>query len=300
MIPDSFFSASPRWGWLIALYFFFGGIAGGSLFLSGLMHLAGRPSDRPRVRRGRYIAFAGALVSGVLLTVDLTKPLRFWHMLWQADGSPMFKLWSPMSVGAWGLLVFSAIATLLAASSLAEERRIRWEWPARLGRATAGKLLAAAGAIAGLFLAGYTGVLLAVTNRPVWSDSPWLGALFLLSGVSTGAAALILADRRQVTPASEDWLALFDRRIMIAELLVLVAFVASLGAVARVFAGLWGVALLLGVAGVGIALPIATKSGNEPGRRAALMVLAGGLMLRLIIVFASEGVPSASMAIGEP
>ena len=32
-VPSStFFSAPPEWGWLIALYFFFGGLAGGSYF----------------------------------------------------------------------------------------------------------------------------------------------------------------------------------------------------------------------------------------------------------------------------
>ena len=46
------------------------------------------------------------------------------------------------------------------------------------------------GSIFGLFLAGYTGVLLAVTNRPIWADSTLLGLLFLVSGASTGAAAL--------------------------------------------------------------------------------------------------------------
>jgi formate-dependent nitrite reductase membrane component NrfD len=33
-VPSStYFSAPPDWGWLIALYFFFGGLAGGSYFL---------------------------------------------------------------------------------------------------------------------------------------------------------------------------------------------------------------------------------------------------------------------------
>ena len=52
--------------------------------------------------------------------------------------------------------------------------------------------IAVLGSIFGLFIAGYTGVLLAVTNRPIWADSTLLGLLFLVSGASTGAAALIL------------------------------------------------------------------------------------------------------------
>ena len=44
--------------------------------------------------------------------------------------------------------------------------------------------------LAGLFIAGYTGVLLAVSNQPVWSDTWALGGLFLASGL-TGSAALL-------------------------------------------------------------------------------------------------------------
>ena len=51
------------------------------------------------------------------------------------------------------------------------------------------------GAVFGLFLAGYTGVLLSVSNQPVWSDTWALGALFLASSLSVAAAALILLTR---------------------------------------------------------------------------------------------------------
>ena len=64
-------------------------------------------------------------------------------------------------------------------------------------------VIAVLGSIFGLFIAGYTGVLLAVTNRPIWADSTLLGLLFLISGASTGAAALILLAvwRRAAHPA---------------------------------------------------------------------------------------------------
>ncbi len=48
------------------------------------------------------------------------------------------------------------------------------------------------GAFFGLFLAGYTGVLLSVSNQPIWSDTWVLGGLFLASSLSVAAAALIL------------------------------------------------------------------------------------------------------------
>src|SRR5207244_1275168 len=104
---STFFSAPPEWGWLITLYFFVGGLAGGSYFLAVLIDFFGRPEDRPLARRGYYISFPCIVLSGLLLTLDLTRPERFWHMLFDAHSFRlMFKPWSPMSIGSWALLVF--------------------------------------------------------------------------------------------------------------------------------------------------------------------------------------------------
>ena len=104
---STFFSAPPEWGWLIVLYFFFGGLAGGCYFLAVLIDLFGRPEDRPLARLGYYIAFPCIVVSVILLTLDLGRPMRFWHMLIESNTyRPMFKYWSPMSVGSWAILIF--------------------------------------------------------------------------------------------------------------------------------------------------------------------------------------------------
>ena len=61
------------------------------------------------------------------------------------------------------------------------------------------------GSVFGLFIAGYTGVLLAVSNQPVWSDTWTLGGLFLASGLSSAAAVLMLLSRyRRGAEASAD------------------------------------------------------------------------------------------------
>jgi Ni/Fe-hydrogenase subunit HybB-like protein len=143
------------------------------------------------VRLGYYVAFIGAVISGLLLIIDLGRPLRFWHMLFESEtGRPMFKYYSPISVGAWGLLLFGLFAFLAAVGSAADEGRIGWGRP--LARGPVMTVIAIVGGILGFFLAGYTGVLLSVTNRPVWADSNWLGILFLISGASTAAALLAL------------------------------------------------------------------------------------------------------------
>lgn len=51
-VPSStHFTAPPEWQWLVACYFFFGGLAGGCYFLAVLIDLFGRMVDRPLSRR---------------------------------------------------------------------------------------------------------------------------------------------------------------------------------------------------------------------------------------------------------
>jgi formate-dependent nitrite reductase membrane component NrfD len=301
-MPDTFFTASPHWTWWIILYFFVGGIAGSAFFLASLLHLFGRPADRPLVRLGYYLAFAGAVLSGFLLTIDLDRPERFWHMLIQSNtGRPMLKPWEPMSVGSWGLLLFGLFAFLAALAAASEDRpnvRLLQAAPVRaLRRPRPSAAIAVLGSIFGLFIAGYTGVLLAVTNRPIWADSTLLGLLLLVSGASTGSAALILLAiwRRSGHPASLDWLGWFDRRALMLELLVLILFLVSLGSVARVFLGWWGLVLLLGVIGIGILTPLLLErrtGRHAPSRlvRSASLVLLGGFLLRVVVLLSSNGI----------
>lgn len=312
-MSDTFFTTSPHWAWYIVGYFFIGGLAGGAFVIAGLLQLFGRPEDRPVIRHGYDVAFVGAVISGMLLTIDLTRPLRFWHMLIQSNtGAPMFKAWSPMSVGAWGLLVFGLFATLAVLGTAARDQR----WPARplawapvraLGAGLPAKIVAALGMLSGFFLAGYTGVLLAVTNRPIWADSQWLGLVFLISGISTGAATLILLSlwRRDAHPGTLAWLARFDRQALIIELIALTVFVVSLGSVARVLVGWWGLLMLVGVVGAGILVPLRLGHGESPSlarlSRPAALVLLGGLLLRIGIVLSSEGISRvAGAGLGAP
>jgi formate-dependent nitrite reductase membrane component NrfD len=297
-MPDTFFTTSPHWAWYIVLYFFVGGIAGGSFFIASILYLVGRPADRPIVRLGYYIAFVGAVISGLLLVVDLGRPERFWHMMLQSETMrPMLKYWSPMSMGVWGLLLFGFFAFLAAVGATTEDTNFRWAPASRLARGVLATIVAVVGGIAGFFLAGYTGVLLSVTNRPVWADSNWLGILFLFSAASTAAAALILLGRRRTGGDASvlDRLHHFDRWALVLELVVLIVFLVTLGGAIRVFLSAWGVLLLLGVIGAGILLPLAIGFGwvrrawGTPAT-AAVLVLAGGLLLRVVTIISSEQV----------
>ena len=302
-MSDTWFTASPHWTFYIVPYFFVGGIAGGSYFIAAALHWLGRPQDLPVVRLAYIVALVGAIISGILLVVDLGQPLRFWHMLIQSERFPLpiLKPWSPISIGSWALLFFGAFATLSAIGALADEGRIRWRGLRVLFDGLPGRIIALFGAAFGFFIAGYTGVLLSVTNRPIWADTQFLGVLFIVSAASTAAATLILLALWRVQPdarrSTVEFLAWFDGWALILELVVLAFFLFSLGSVASVWLSWRGVVLLLFVVIAGILIPLALHL--RPGwlgerwraRRVlvgAVLVLVGGFVLRLVTLLGSE------------
>jgi formate-dependent nitrite reductase membrane component NrfD len=293
-MPSTFFTEAPHWRWLIILYFFIGGLAGGCYFLASLIDLVGRPSDRPLARLGYVLAFPAVVVCGVLLIADLGRPERFWHMLLQSETwRPMLKTYSPMSLGAWGLLVFGGFSFLSFLGALADDERRRGLAILR-PPAVLGTLISVLGGLAAFFLVSYTGVLLAVTNRPIWSDTTLLGAVFLVSSASTSIALLLLLGSRRVFLVSGlRALQRFDVVVLVLELAALTALVVSLGSLAQVWLSAWGVLLVLGVVGLGIIVPLllhvtAHSPLSAAARAAAVLVLVGGFLLRVVIVLSSE------------
>jgi formate-dependent nitrite reductase membrane component NrfD len=293
-MPDTFFSAPPHWQWLIVFYFFVGGLAGGSYFLAVVMDMFGGGRHRAAARLGYLVAFPAVVVCAILLTLDLHRPERFWHMLIQsATWRPMFKIYSPMSVGAWALLAFGffSLVSFLAARSESGGKYASLRPPAPLGIAVTGL-----GGFFGAFLAGYTGVLLSVTNRPIWADTPLLGLVLLISGASTSAALLmLLVGSGPGTEETATALARLDRWMLLVELVALVGLVASLGVVARAWLNAWGGLLVVGVVGAGIVVPLVLH-GRGRGRAmphgalAALLVILGGFLLRVVVILSAEGV----------
>ena len=294
---STWFTTGPHWGWYIALYFFFGGLAGGSYFLAALIDLFGRREDRPLAHLGYYVAFPCVAISGLLLTVDLGKPLRFWHMLVESNTyRPMFKYWSPMSIGSWVLLTFGLFTFASFLGALAEDGRIPWPIFSKLrAPAALGLVIELLGGISGFYVASYTGVLLGVTNRPIWSDTPLLGMLFVVSAASTSAALMtLLAHRSALTLPGLADLHRMENWVVAFELLVFIAVVVSLGPVLSAWLNVWGVLLLIVVA-LGMVAPLFLAWRRSPIRdvsmsTSAILVLIAGLLLRVVIVFSSERV----------
>jgi formate-dependent nitrite reductase membrane component NrfD len=290
------FVTPPQWEWYIVWYFFLGGIAGGAYALGVLLRLVGDRHDESAARVAFLISYPAFAICPILLTLDLGKPVRFWHMLFDArTWMPTFKYWSPMSVGAWALAVFGLFATASFVEALVLDGRLRHPLARKVADGLGGgfgRLFMVVGAALGLFLAGYTGVLLAVSNQPIWSDTWALGALFLASGLSTAAAAIALGARyRRDAHASTGKLSAADRYFLVMELVLLAAFFVTLGPVAsQAWRGGW-IALWVVVL-VGTLVPLALHLAPA-GRRlgpvlAALLVLAGSFALRTVVIFSAQ------------
>jgi len=304
--PAQHFVDSPHWTWYILGYFFFAGLSGGSYVIASLFRLRGEPADEPAARVGYYAAFVALLPCPVLLIVDLGSPLRFWHMMWNTtpgDAGLNLKWGSPMSVGVWALLVYGAFATVSLVDSLVRDGKLPFLRRVRLG-GWFGALFVVVGLVLGLFVAGYTGVLLAVSNQPVWSDTWALGGLFLASGMAGSAALLLFLLRyRAGAGASAGPLTVAERLYAVLELALLVIFALTLlpaGTFGLAFGFPWLLLWLVALAGLapgiaglvtsrsavtpeGVAVPVHTASVAVPG-----LVLAGVLALRAAVIFSAQ------------
>jgi formate-dependent nitrite reductase membrane component NrfD len=292
----TWFTSSPEWGWLIVVYFFLGGIAGGAAFLSGLLDLLGDRGDRRMTRIGYWIALVAIVLGGPLLIADLTRPERFWHMIWMSEtGGPLFKYFSPMSLGVWLILGFVLFVALAALASLADMGRFPRGF-AVFSEGVLGKIVALGCMIFGSALAGYTGLVLSGTNRPLWGDTAWITLLFLLSGIATGGAAMILFGWRWGHPGTVRWIEQMEGYSSLLELAVLAIVAVTIWSVVSVvWSGVWAAVLLVGVVLLGILLPIALRAhprtlGAATVPIAALLVLVGGFLLRTVVILSSEAV----------
>jgi formate-dependent nitrite reductase membrane component NrfD len=106
---------------------------------------------------------------------------------------------------------------------------------------------------------------------------------------------ILLAERNRWTMPGVAALHRMDMWIIVLEFIVLVVFLASLGSVFRAWLNAWGLLLLLGVIGLGMLLPLGLNwrrdwLGHLNVTAAAALVLFGGFILRLVIVFAAEAV----------
>jgi formate-dependent nitrite reductase membrane component NrfD len=285
-----------HWTWLVYLEMFVAGIAGGAFVAATILELTGQGRSRA-ARTAHLIAFPLMAIAGLLLIVDLKRPERFWHMVVMNERLlPMFKPWSPMSLGTWLILLFSAVTFVSFLDALIARRLIRlggWRYDRTLHGGPLGVAWSLVGALLGLAVGIYSGVLLSVTSVPGWAQTWMIPAVYAATAMTTGVAAVLLVEALR-GHADPDVLGLADANVWLIGwwlLTVIVFMVALVGGGAGVF--LTGIPLLAILAGIVLAgiVPLALRAFRPVGQTGTLalsaaLVLVGGFLVRYAIVMA--------------
>ena len=299
------------WGWEVPVYLFLGGLAAGLLILSAWATLRRRQDEYRASSSWMPVLIVPLLIVGLTaLFLDLEYKLHVFRFY------TTFQLTAPMSWGSWILLVVFATSGLTAVRALytqpwftglaiADLRLLRALSELALRHE---RTLARANLGLGIALGIYTGILLsAFSARPLWNSS-LLGVLFLVSGLSSGAALGALFAARNDTNTEHDFLVRLDLVAIVLELAVIGLWLLGLGtggeagreAAHLVLGGPYTAAFWSLVVFVGLLVPAVLEVMSLGGRWrthavAPVLVLVGGIALRFIIVGAgqvSETAPS--------
>lgn len=286
------------WHWQIPLYLFLGGLAAGILFFAGLYTITGK-EDRfsTAVRKAPHMVPFILLLGLFALFLDLKHQAYFWRLY------TTIRLESPMSWGAWVLMLITPLSFIWSAIHI-NEIFPSWKWKSQVFIALdrffrqQKTTLAWIMVVSSIILGVYTGILFSAFNaRPLWNTSI-LGPLFLASGLSAGAASIMLLSRDHQERAV---FARIDIGIIIVELFLIVhmfmGFLASTQVqidAAQLFLGgpytasFWIFVVILGMILPVILEVLELKNYKIPVLIPALLVLFGSLMLRFLIAFAGQ------------
>ncbi|MCB9275262.1 MAG: polysulfide reductase NrfD [Lewinellaceae bacterium] len=286
------------WHWPIPSYLFLGGLAAGILFFASLYTILGKEKELPTaVKWASFVAPFALMLGLFFLFIDLKHQWYFWRLYLT------LRIESPMSWGAWVLLAITPLSMIWAAGYLSELIP-SWDWKLgilkRFEQWIQGhrKLLAWAMILLSVILGIYTGILLSAFNaRPLWNTA-LLGPLFLVSGLSTGAATILWMSRNE---AERKLFTRIDILLISIELFFIVhlfmGFLAGpavqLESAALFLGGeftlpFWGLVVLMGLALPALLELLELKGWKIPAALPAMLILLGGLAFRIIMVEAGE------------
>ena len=286
------------WHWHIPVYLFLGGLAAGIMFFAALYTIMGREKEMPTAVKWATFVVPVALVLGLMaLFFDLKHQMFFWRLY------TTVRIESPMSWGAWVLMFITPLSMLWAASYI-KEAIPDWKWKYKFmdqimdlvdkyRKALAWAMLALA-----VILGIYTGILLSAFNaRPLWNTS-LLGLLFLVSGMSTGAAVIMWMSKDH---RERKIMSMIDLVLIIVEMFFIthlfMGFMASTAVqieAAELFLGgeftvsFWVFVVILGLIFPAILEILELRGYKIPVAVPALLILFGGLAFRVIMVEAGQ------------
>lgn len=292
------------WHWPISVYLFLGGLSAGILFFAALFYIMGKEKEYPTAIKVATVIPPIALSLGLLaLVYDLTHKLYTWQLYMT------FRIESPMSWGAWVLLIVTPLSFIWTFSYYREafpklEQKFqvfkRFKFLNNVEKFVQENRIYMAYALIPLtlVLGVYTGILLSAFNaRPLWNNAI-LGPLFLVSGLSTGAAAVILLSKNT---AEKHIFGKIDLGLIIIELALIVHMIMGFYAGSQV--QLEAVQLIVGgeftlmffgfVVILGLIIPATLELIELIGYKVptivpALLVLLGGLIFRFVMVDAGQ------------
>lgn len=286
------------WHWQIPLYLFLGGLAAGILFFAAFFVIRGKEKEYPTAVKKATLIVPILLIIGLFaLFLDLRHKVYFWRLY------TVIRLQSPMSWGAWTLMIITPISFIWAALSIREVFP-GWKWKYKWLDELEGffikwKLpLAWATIFYAVILGVYTGILFSAFNaRPLWNTSI-LGPLFLVSGMSAGAASIVLMSKSHDERKS---MARIDLLLIAIELFLIVhmfmGFLAStqvqINAANLFLGGPYTAPFWMLVVGIGLLLPAVLESlelmkFSIPYYIPPMLVIFGGIMLRFILAYAGQ------------
>jgi len=287
------------WGWEIPAYLFLGGVVAGMMVLVPLLEF--RTKERSQGLQHAPLVAASLLSLGMLsLLMDLEYPAHVYRFYFT------FQPTSPMSWGSWLLLLVYPALILSWLGGVSPSLRDRFgrlplqglvQWGLDLVTVYRAKILWTTVAL-GMGLGAYTGLLLGTMAARLQWNSAVLGPLFLTSGVSTGAALLMLM------PAEDDrkaWLVRWDSVAIAVELGLIASMLLGFltgGASGQIAAqtlleGPWTPWFWSVVVVAGLVVPL-TLNLTEIRRHVSMtlfspvLVLIGGFALRFILVASGQ------------
>ncbi len=286
------------WGWEIPVYLFLGGLAAGLLFFAGLYYLQGKENQYTAAVKKAPVLVPVFLMLGLFaLFLDLHHKPYFWRLY------TTIRLESPMSWGAWTLMIITPLSIIWAALHIREwfpKWDWKYDWIKNLEKIFAGykKLIAWAMVVLGLILGIYTGILFSAFNaRPLWNTSI-LGPLFLASGLSAGAAMVMLISKNH---EERKLFAKIDLIVIAVELFFIIhmfmGFMASTQVqqdAAQIFLGgeltapFWIFVVVLGMIVPAVLEIMELRKIKIPVVVPAVLILFGSFMLRWLISNAGQ------------
>jgi protein NrfD len=286
------------WHWQIPSYLFLGGLAAGILFFAGIFTIMGKENKMATTVKIAPMFTPFALMLGLfLLFLDLKHKMWFWQLY------TTIRLESPMGWGAWVLMIMTPISIIWSASYLTEIFP-NWDWKFKFLKTFEAWviknriLIAWPMTIYAVILGIYTGILLSAFNaRPLWNTSI-LGPLFLVSGMSTGAAVILLLSKDH---KERKIMSRIDILLIIIELFFITHLFmgfkagseAQINAVNLFLGGSFTAPFFTFVVILGLLLPallevLELRGFKVPVVIPAILILAGGLIFRFLIVEAGQ------------